>query len=116
MNNLLGVTTRPQPFRHGLVNDIPVAKVAARLDALLLVLKSCKGDGCVRPWLALHPDGSVASLADALDAQFDDFYEKQQVKVSFDWCEQGYISEAEGPEFSRDGLVYRDGYSWDNWV
>jgi hypothetical protein len=33
-----------------------------RLDALMMVLKSCKGDTCRKPWTALHPSGDVASL------------------------------------------------------
>ncbi|KAM0414589.1 hypothetical protein ACHAPT_013571 [Fusarium lateritium] len=94
----------------------PLAKVTARLDALLLVLKSCKGDVCVHPWQVLHVDGSVNSLLDALDPEFDHFYEEEQTKVSFSRCEEGYIIDSEGPQFGQNGVVYRYGHSWDNWV
>ena len=48
------------------------------------------------------PDNSTqdaatpASLAEALDPKFDHFYAAQP-KVSFDYCDQGYIIAAEGP-------------------
>lgn len=62
-----------------------------------MVLKSCKGDSCRKPWRVLHPDGGVNSLLDALSATFDEFYH-QQPKVSFSSCELGYIKAAEGPQ------------------
>lgn len=100
-------------------------KVIARLDSLLFVLKSCKGRTCVRPWEALHPQGNVANLHDALGKRFDVFYEQQQKKVRFDRCELGYIVDAEGPQFEMDGVVYtagaeggykRGGVSWSEWT
>jgi hypothetical protein len=91
-------------------------KVAARLDALLFVLKSCKGRTCVEPWQALHPVGNVKNLHDALSSKFDDFYEVQQKKVQYDRCEAGYILGAEGPQFESDGLVFRDNSAWSHWV
>jgi hypothetical protein len=83
-----------------------------RLDALLLVLKSCQGATCIEPWDVLQPDNSVRSLRDALDKQYDAFYGAQP-QVSFDWCDLGYIVEAEGPQVP---LTTRYGLSWDNWV
>lgn len=84
----------------------------ARLDAALLVLKSCQGETCIKPWNVLHPDGSVQSLRDALNPQYDMFYTTQQ-KVSFDRCLPGYLVDAEGPQRP---LIYRYGHSWDLWV
>jgi hypothetical protein len=95
---------------------VPFEKVIARLDALLFVLKSCKGQTCVRPWHALHPAGNVQNLHDALASRFDVFYEQQQKKVHYDRCELGYILDAEGPQFETDGLVYRQGVRWSEWV
>ncbi|KAF4980233.1 hypothetical protein FZEAL_3712 [Fusarium zealandicum] len=89
-----------------------IAQVVSRLDALMLVLKSCKGKSCTEPWKVLHPDGDVASLQDALREEFDSFY-KQQVKVRFDRCEDGYLIEAEGPQA---GYQYRDGLEWHHWT
>ncbi len=70
------------------------------------MLKSCKGETCSRPWEALHPQGNVLTLQDALSAKFDSFY-TQQTRVRYDHCELGYIPEAEGPQFEKDGLIYR---------
>lgn len=78
----------------------------------MMVLKSCKGSVCVEPWKALHPDGDVESLSDALRVQFDAFYE-QQARVSFGRCELGYIVDAEGPQ---EAYAYRKGSSWHSWV
>jgi len=94
----------------------PIEQVTARLDSLLFVLKSCKGATCTHPWRALHPGGNVENLRDALSPRFDHFYLHQQKKVSYSSCESGYIVDAEGPQFELDGLVYRDGLKWSEWV
>jgi N-acetylglucosamine-6-sulfatase len=73
--------------------------VIDRLDALLLVLKSCKGATCTDPWKVLHPHGDVDSLSVALKPKYDRFY-KAQPKVSFTKCEMGYIAESEGPQMA----------------
>lgn len=86
--------------------------VIHRLDALLMVLKSCTGETCAEPWKVLHPQGDVASLSDALTVHFDAFYE-EQVKVSFNRCELGYIIDAEGPQAP---YQYRVGTSWSDWT
>ncbi|KAL3427443.1 Arylsulfatase 3 [Phlyctema vagabunda] len=96
INNLY-VTTKslPEPSIMG----IPLSKVLPRLDALLMVTKSCKGATCVKPWRVLHPQGDVETLGDALRGEFDTFYEQElQQKVSFDKCELGYIVQSEGPQ------------------
>jgi hypothetical protein len=112
LNNLLHSAAKPPATLVG----VPFAKVIARLDALLFVLKSCKGQTCVRPWHALHPAGNVQNLQDALSSRFDTFYEQQQKKVSFNRCEMGHLLDAEGPQFETDGLVYRHGVRWSEWV
>lgn len=87
----------------------------------MMVLKSCKGGTCVEPWKVLHPQGDVTSLSDALRVRFDAFYE-EQVKVSFNRCELGYIIDAEGPQavdvtraYHYD-YGYREGTRWSDWV
>ncbi|KAL4804572.1 alkaline-phosphatase-like protein [Aspergillus unguis] len=91
----------------------PLPKVISRLDSILLVLKSCKGATCIKPWDVLHPGGHVRNLNDAMNNLYDVFY-NDQARVSFDHCEQGYIPEVEGPQaalpFSRYGL------NWDVWT
>ncbi|KAI9743875.1 MAG: hypothetical protein M1818_002609 [Claussenomyces sp. TS43310] len=73
-------------------------RLISRLDALLMVTKSCKGRTCVSPWGVLHPDGDVKTLKDALDQKFDSFYSFVGQRVRFDRCELGYIIESEGPQ------------------
>ncbi|KAL4943985.1 hypothetical protein BDV06DRAFT_210649 [Aspergillus oleicola] len=69
-----------------------------RLDALLLVLKSCAGSTCIKPWDELHPDGSVSTLSDALDKKYDEFYAALP-KVQYSVCADGYIIAVEGPQW-----------------
>lgn len=80
--NLLG-----RPFKH----------VTNRLDALLMVTKSCKGQACREPWGVLHPGGEVGSLAGALQKSFDGFYESQP-RVGFNSCVKGHVVGEEGPQ------------------
>lgn len=97
-------------------------RLVARLDALLLTLKSCKGATCREPWAALHPQGDVASLAEALDPRFDAFYAEGQEKVSFSACALGYITEYEGALESRPfgAAVANNGIPelarWEDWT
>jgi hypothetical protein len=108
VNNLY--TNATTTTSHLLGRDL--SNVITRLDALLMVLKSCKGDTCIKPWDVIHPDGSVKDLRDALNAKYDQFY-RAQPKVSYSACEGGYIISSEGPQ---NGLVYRDGLSWEAWT
>lgn len=73
----------------------PSSVVRDRLDALLMVLKSCKGKTCQKPWNYLHPEGNVQTLRAALDPEYDEFYSRQP-KIAFGRCEFGYIADAEG--------------------
>lgn len=77
--------------------DRPFDQVVNRLDALTLVVKSCKSSECIEPWKVLHPQGDVLTLKDALNEKYDEFYQGQP-RVSFSSCELGYIKEAEGPQ------------------
>ncbi|KAI9848176.1 MAG: hypothetical protein M1837_000850 [Sclerophora amabilis] len=91
----------PHESRSGAVTTIlgiPLSKIIPRLDALLLVTKSCKAATCVEPWKVLHPQGDVGSLSDALSPAYDAFYEEIKTKVAYDRCELGYIVESEGPQ------------------
>ncbi|KAK7947993.1 arylsulfatase [Apiospora aurea] len=99
----------------------PKDKLIARVDALLLTLKACKGAVCRKPWEALHPAGDVHSLRDAMAAEFDDFYVRQQLRVSFSACKLGYLAEFEG---AMQPTIFGDaaggGYSmearWEDWT
>lgn len=81
---------------NGTVNGWDIDELTARIDALLLTLKGCKGQVCTRPWETLHPQGDVHSLSQAMHHQFDNFYTEQQLKVTFDDCLKGYLPEFEG--------------------
>ncbi|KAL3475985.1 alkaline-phosphatase-like protein [Aspergillus californicus] len=89
-----------------------LSQVILRLDALLLVLKSCRGVTCIHPWDVLQPRDSVSTLRDAIHEKYDEFYSAQP-RVSFNWCDAGYIVDAEGPQ---EPLTSRHGLSWDVWV
>lgn len=77
-------------------NVFALEAVVNRLDALLMVLKSCKEAQCRQPWHSLHQGGQVNSLIEALDSRHDDLYASQMPKVAFEHCEEAYIQEAEG--------------------
>ena len=69
----------------------------ARLDALLLVLKTCRGKSCRKPWSALLPTQNVATLAETMGEQYDAFFARQP-KVSYTECLLGHLISAEGPQ------------------
>ena len=66
-----------------------VGRVVDRLDGLLFVLKTCKGEVCRAPWAALLPGKGVQTLRDALDAQFDGYF-AQLLKVDWQQCVEYY--------------------------
>jgi N-acetylglucosamine-6-sulfatase len=80
-------------------------EVVLRLDALLVVLKTCKTASCIHPWAEHHPTASsssstsseakVQSLLQALHPQYDAYY-THYPKVGFSSCELGYLPSAEG--------------------
>ena len=80
-------TLAGRPFKH----------VISRLDSLLMVLKSCKGQECHEPWVTLHPKSNIKNLKQALESDYDVFYESQP-KVSYSSCQLGYLVDAEGPQ------------------
>jgi N-acetylglucosamine-6-sulfatase len=97
------------PSNHE-INKWPVARLADRLDALLLTLKRCKGRACTKPWGKLHPQGDVKNLKDAMHSRFDTFYEKEQKKVTFDECVKGQILSVEG---ALEPISWQS--EWDDW-
>lgn len=75
-----------------------INRLESRLNGLMMVLKSCKATTCNKPWLALHPQGDVSSLPEAMNPKYDIFYEHEQPKVAFKWCDSDYVVAAEGPQ------------------
>lgn len=115
MSNILAP---PPEDRAQWLFGVPSSKLVSRLDSLMFVLKSCQGETCRAPWRQLHPAGNVQSLKEALDPLFDDFYEKEQKRVDFNFCWNGYWPDAEGDMFETAGRSFyeRDGLSWDAWT
>lgn len=70
----------------------PIDVLVHRLDALVLVLKTCVGDTCRWPWKQLHANGKVNTLMDALDEQYDAFYANSYAiaKVGWEDCYSAY--------------------------
>lgn len=70
----------------------PIDLVIHRLDALVLVLKTCVADECRWPWKQLHSNGKVKTLTDALDEKYDKFYANSYAvaKVGWEKCYSGY--------------------------
>ncbi|KAJ7257648.1 arylsulfatase [Mycena rebaudengoi] len=68
-----------------------------RLDALMMVLKSCKAQECRDPWWVIHPQGNVRNLDDAMAPEYDAFYAAQP-RVSFSMCKPGYLVAVEGEQ------------------
>lgn len=97
MNNLLADTLNISKVPQKTLMGRPLQQVVARLDALMMVLKSCVETECTHPWLQLHPQGNVMTLQDALAPEYDHFY-LSQPKVSFSACKLGYLTEYEGPQ------------------
>ena len=73
----------------------PLATLQSRLDALILVLKTCKGEICRHPWSEILPRTNVKLLTQAMDSQYDNYF-SQLPKVSYSVCEGGYILSSEG--------------------
>ena len=96
LNNLFANYTYQPNEPYNSTDPFSINRLESRLDALLLVLKECKASTCQKPWLALHPGGNVQNLVDALQPKYDQFYEQQQNRVSYNYCDQGYIKAAEG--------------------
>ena len=118
LDNLLG--PNPVSMRHHSVllpnepwqylwNGIEIQKLVYRLDALLMVLKTCVGHQCTQPWGTLFPNGEVKDLSDAVDSTYDEFFETKVERVAFEKCERGYIAEFEGPVWDKSqvyGMVH----------
>ncbi|KAL0565432.1 hypothetical protein V5O48_016596 [Marasmius crinis-equi] len=80
------------------------SRIASRLDALLVVLKTCIGEACRDPWKAFNI--SASSLSDALDSQFDSYFDSLP-RFKYSECRFGYLGEViESPTWSEE-LAYK---------
>ncbi|KAF2108786.1 alkaline-phosphatase-like protein [Lophiotrema nucula] len=89
------------------LSGFDIKSLLPRIDALLLVLKSCKGNTCTQPWKELHQDGTVKNLRDAMDATYDEYYNNlhDKFKVRFNKCYNNATIDisAEGPQWQGNG-------------
>ncbi|THU90363.1 arylsulfatase precursor [Dendrothele bispora CBS 962.96] len=84
-----------------------MTKLASRLDALLVVLKTCVGEVCNNPWQAIFPSNSTSSgseacvmgLSDALADTYDSYFESLP-KFSYTVCQFGYLEDLESPTWT----------------
>ena len=96
-------------------------KLLERLDSLLLVLKTCVGEACHKPYKSLFPassfsatGGEVYSLDQVLDNRYDAYFHKLP-RVKYSKCALGYQSRFEYPEWKDEwafqghqpGLVFQ---------
>ncbi|KAJ8081538.1 hypothetical protein PM082_007383 [Marasmius tenuissimus] len=66
-------------------------QTASRLDALLIVLKTCVGGTCQDPWKAFNIPAS--SLTEALDSRYDAYFDSLP-RFKYTECRFGYLGEA----------------------
>jgi N-acetylglucosamine-6-sulfatase len=117
-----------------------VSNLWKRLDALMFVLKTCKGDVCRNPWPVLLPNANVNTLEDAMKYN-DTFFDAQwrNSKVQFQKvdgkCIEGPVLDTKmdngtqlwqgelpifgsmAPAGSQNFLLVReDGTSWSDWT
>lgn len=74
----------------------PLKELISRLDAVMMVTKSCTGDACRNPWGVMFPTGEVTDLEGAMSTTYDTFFNNQP-KVTFQECTKGYIKSTEAP-------------------
>jgi N-acetylglucosamine-6-sulfatase len=80
------------------------------------VLKSCKGNSCVKHCSSLYPHEDVLNLKQATISIYDEFYKREEVRVKYTKCERGHVIESEGPQVLTCSLIYRDGAAWNAWT
>lgn len=74
-------------------------RLVERLDGLLLVLKTCKGNSCRQPYHELFPsEGKLHALSQVLDAKYDDYFANLP-RVQWSECILGFQSRMEKPEW-----------------
>jgi hypothetical protein len=85
--------------------------LADRLNGILLVSKTCEQNSCRNPYSALHPDGSVKNLQDALDPKYDDYYSSLP-EVAFGDCLPNLVAVNEEPFFPSFNASSGFGKKW----
>ncbi|PHH61800.1 hypothetical protein CDD81_7964 [Ophiocordyceps australis] len=120
---LYNTHTDPEEL-HNLVLEMrpkrPLDRIRWRLDALLLVTKTCSGSSCRNPWLELQRECRITTMCpasinifrdweSALNSMFDPFFESLP-KVSFGRCLEFQNKANEAPHMPAEpdlGIEYR---------
>lgn len=100
----LAINSNTSTFSFATVNNTDYTVIAARLDALLLVLRRCSGSSCLSPWSSIFPNGEVQDLSGALSAEYNEYFEGLE-KFQYEECKIGFFEALEGPEWS-EALAY----------
>lgn len=92
---------KKDPYEMNNLYNQANVQLVNRLDALLIVLKSCRAETCRDPWRVLHPtDRSVKTLQDALDEKYDLHY-TQFKTVQYEECIGYYDAANELPQIGQ---------------
>ncbi|KAJ7580718.1 arylsulfatase [Mycena floridula] len=99
--------TETDPYELNPLDLQAHSRLVNRLNGVLLVTKTCEKNSCRNPWKALHPDGTVQTLSQALHCQYDDYYANLPL-VAFNECLQYQLAENEEPFFP--GFIPQRGF------
>ncbi|KAI7896354.1 alkaline-phosphatase-like protein [Mucor mucedo] len=92
---------KKDPYEMNNLYDQANIQLVNRLDALLIVLKSCRAETCRDPWKVLHPTNkSVKTLQDALDEKYNAHY-TQFKTVQYEECIGYYDAANELPQIGQ---------------
>ncbi|KPM35927.1 Arylsulfatase [Neonectria ditissima] len=103
--SLAAASNSPSAYR---LAKRPLHHLLSRLNALIMVLKTCKDRVCTHPWNTLHPNGDVQTLKQALDEKYDKFYANQP-QMWFAECSLGYFADMENQEPQLEFIVINGG-------
>lgn len=89
-------------------SSVAAWRLTSRLNGLMLLLKTCIGESCRRPWSVIQPGTDVTTLADALHPRYDVYYDALP-SVHFDLCLEQYDLSNEAPFFrSNWSMVFEE--------
>lgn len=92
MHNLIADLNQDTSTTYWKAETSQYHRIASRMDALLLYLKTCKGVECRTSWDHLFPYGEANTMAEALDTSFDQYFDRLP-KVELQGCDNGYRRE-----------------------
>lgn len=85
-------------------SSIEALRLTSRLNGLMLLLKTCIGQSCRRPWSVLHPGENVNTLSEAMSPRYDLYYASLP-DVQFELCLNQYNLYNEAPFFTSNASL-----------